>query len=62
MANEIRHCCKIGCTNKAAYEIWYGYAPKADDYTDACLLHVGDLFDDSPRFEVIAIPETTDGK
>lgn len=38
------HCCLVGCDAEADVEIRHG--PKADDYTHACIAHIGDLLTD----------------
>lgn len=50
-----RMCCKIGCGKLAEYEIWQGWMPGTDDYTDACLEHIPELLTDEPRHEIILI-------
>ena len=55
-----RYCCYIDqdgneCQNQAEYEIWFGYKPRPDDWTDSCSEHLADLFDDNPRFEIMRI-------
>lgn len=54
MSNE-RKCCKIDCDKLAEYEIWSGWKPLPDGYTDSCLEHIPDLLDDEVRFEIIKI-------
>ena len=60
--SEERRCCFIpdqetleGCKNLAEYEIWYGYNPAPDDYTDACAEHLEGLLDDHSEFKIYRI-------
>jgi hypothetical protein len=43
----------LGCQNEAEYEIRYGSGP--DDYTHACVEHVGVLLTDADVHTVIAL-------
>ena len=60
-----RLCCFIlnqdkleeGCENQAEYQIWYGYKPTPDDYTESCGEHLEQMLDDSTRFEILRIEE-----
>lgn len=58
-----RLCCYIPnqerldkhCQSLAEYQIWMGYNPSPDDYTESCAEHLKDMLDDSARFEVLRI-------
>lgn len=41
MMQQYRHCCQLGCPEKAEFVIRWGNAP--DDYTESCYTHVGEL-------------------
>lgn len=49
------YCCKIGCDQKADYEIRHG--ERIDDYTHACLAHIPDLMTDAPRHYIDKITD-----
>ena len=48
-------CCHIECTEPADYEIVSGPAP--DDYTHACVKHVGDLLGDAHEHRIHSIKD-----
>ena len=60
---EKRLCCCIPnqeepddrCRNLAEYQIWNGYSPTPDDYTESCAEHLEKMLDDSGRFEILRI-------
>jgi len=43
-------CCKIGCRKRAEVQIEYGYT--ADDFTQSCLNHIGDLLTDANEHRI----------
>jgi hypothetical protein len=47
------HCCKIGCSEAAEYEIWNG--PQSDDYIHSCLAHIPDLMTDAAEHRIIRL-------
>lgn len=60
-----RLCCCIpdqnkmdqGCQNPAVYQIYFGYIPTVNDYTEVCAEHLEEMLDDNVRFEILRIPE-----
>lgn len=56
------YCCFIddsgvSCDNTADYQIWYGFNPTPDDYTECCDEHVSEMLDieGHERFEVLRV-------
>ena len=47
-------CCNLECENTPRWEIWWGTAP--DDYTHACVDHVGELLEDGTVNHVYPLP------
>ena len=60
-----RLCCYIpdqkkldaGCQKSAEYQVWMGYGPTPDDFTESCAEHLEKLLDDNVRFEILRIPQ-----
>ena len=52
-SGEKPHCCKIGCQEKAEWQIFQGDGH--EDYTESCLKHIPDLMNDSPKQQLSRI-------
>jgi hypothetical protein len=50
---ESMHCCSLGCSQPAKWEIRWGIHPH--DYTHACSEHLGYLLPDAPRYSVVPL-------
>jgi hypothetical protein len=58
-----RTCCYVPdqsdlkslCNKPAEFQVWYGYEPTVDDYTECCGEHLADVLrcDHTMRFEVV---------
>lgn len=56
-----RLCCfmyseTLRCQNEALWEVWKYGSSNPDDYTDACMDHLGELLTDAPIHVVYNIP------
>jgi len=43
------------CQNPAEYQIWSGWEPRGEQYTESCADHLESMLDDSVRFEILRI-------
>lgn len=58
-----RLCCYIPdqsklderCQNLVTYQVYFGYSPTVDDFTETCAEHLEGMLDDNARFEIIRI-------